>query len=384
MTVNRPRLAELADQCVKCGLCVPLCPTYRVARTEAESPRGRIAFAAALAAGAEPSASMRDHLDRCLACMTCERVCPSHVKYGEIIVGAREMTKTRRNGDRWNALLRRPRILRWALRIANAVRGLLPVRAIREAPRIPPMPTFARVDAKPSTRGRIGLFIGCVACVADRDVHAAAKHLLNALGYDVVAPPSQGCCGALALHRGDVDEAERMSAPTRRVFLDADVETVLVSASGCFGTLRDHALGGTSIRVREIHEFIAADAEFANLTFSPLPKTAALHTPCTQANVAKADGAVAKLLARIPAMHVVALPTDPRCCGEAGDYFLRHTHTSDALRAEKLDQIGATRAALLVTSNVGCRVFLDNGLRKRAQPVPVTHPIVLLAAQLEN
>ena len=93
---RRARIAELADQCVKCGLCVPLCPTYRVARTEAESPRGRIAFAAALAADpASISESMVDHLDHCLACMTCERVCPSHVRYAELIVATREELASR-------------------------------------------------------------------------------------------------------------------------------------------------------------------------------------------------------------------------------------------------------------------------------------------------
>src|ERR1700722_11152309 len=104
----RPRIAELADQCVKCGLCVPLCPTYRVANTEAESPRGRIAFAQALASGAfEPSRTMIEHLDHCLACMTCERVCPSYVRYGELIVDTRNLLResAEKNPLRWMELL---------------------------------------------------------------------------------------------------------------------------------------------------------------------------------------------------------------------------------------------------------------------------------------
>jgi len=386
----RPHIAELADQCVKCGLCVPLCPTYRVANTEAESPRGRIAFAQALASGTmAPSASMIEHLDHCLACMTCERVCPSHVRYGELIVETRNLLRSaaKKKPSRWIALLvRHPALLRLALRIADkaAVRMFAFTRMMREAPRIPEIPEFAAAKTPVASRGRVALFLGCVASIADRDVHVSARHLLKALGYDVVVPNGQGCCGALALHNGDIAGCDSVAAMTRTAFADANVETVLVSASGCFGTLRDRVFGGTKIRVREIHEFLQDDPNINRLTFKRLPHRAALHTPCTQANVARADDAVLRLLNRIPDIDITPLPTEPRCCGAAGDYFLRHPQMSDALRAQKLGQLETIAPEILVTSNVGCRVFLDNGLRQRARPIEVVHPIVLLARQLQN
>ena len=380
---RRARIAELADQCVKCGLCVPLCPTYHVARNEAESPRGRIAFAAALASNPESmSASMVDHLDRCLACMTCEHVCPSHVRYGELIVATREelVQRGRSRGSRtlqW--LVRHPTVLRAVLRGANlpVVRGFA-----REAPRIPPLPHFSSRASTSKSRGRVGLFLGCVASLADRDVHTGAKRLLEALGYEIAVPTTQACCGALALHNGDADAAVAAADVTRNAFVGVD--TVLVSASGCFGTLRDHTFAGVATRVREIHEFLSADTEFARLHFAALHKKIALHTPCTQANVAHAEATIQSLLTRIPQLEIVSMPNEPRCCGAAGDYFLRHPETAKALRSEKLDQLQGIAPDLLVTSNVGCRIFLDNGLRQRAGPVQVAHPIVLLAQQLEN
>jgi glycolate oxidase iron-sulfur subunit len=325
---------------------------------------------------------MVDHLDRCLACMTCERVCPSHVRYGELIVATRaELVRRGRSRAsrtlQW--LVRHPVWLRAVMRFAN-----FPfVRAFaREAPRIPQAPRLVSAAKTVKTRGRVGLFLGCVASLADRDVHAGAKRLLEALGYEVIVPASQGCCGALALHNGDVDTAVATSRTTREAF--SDLDTVLVSASGCFGTLRDHTFAGETKHVREIHEFLSADSDIDHLRFAPLQKKLALHTPCTQASVARADGAIRSLLARIPQLEIIQLPTEPRCCGAAGDYFLRHPDTANALRAEKLEQVASIAPDLLVTSNVGCRVFLDNGLRQRADGVSVTHPVVLLAQQLEN
>ena len=81
-----------ADQCVKCGICLPHCPTYRVTQNEADSPRGRIMLMQGLATGmlgAEPA--LQAHLDGCLTCRACEAVCPAEVPYGELIDSVREV-----------------------------------------------------------------------------------------------------------------------------------------------------------------------------------------------------------------------------------------------------------------------------------------------------
>ena len=85
------RIGEIAAQCVKCGLCLPACPTYQSQRNEAESPRGRIAIAAAVASGNAIGTDVQRHLDSCLTCGACDAVCPSNVAYEELIVGARAL-----------------------------------------------------------------------------------------------------------------------------------------------------------------------------------------------------------------------------------------------------------------------------------------------------
>lgn len=429
-------IAALADRCVKCGLCLPHCPTYRIAATEAESPRGRIAFAQALAQGKlQASASVLAHLDQCLACMACERVCPSQVRYGELIATTRVWLRDTGQASHGTRILGRlvvhTRLLGALLRVANlpglrqilqsrALRALLQPfgwdRAIAELPRLPHVAQTVRVERSgakrrevktpaisdrvgPSTsaqgayargerslasRGRVGLFLGCVAASVDRDVQVAAQAMLQRLGYEVALPIGQGCCGALGSHNGDAVQADALALALRATFANANIDTLLVSASGCFGTLRDHVFADSPIRVREIHEFLDTDACIGALKFRPLPESIALHTPCTQRNVARADGAIVRLLARIPHLHVDALPASPGCCGAAGDYFLHHPDIADSLRTQTLDRVLAEHSDRLVTSNVGCRIFLDNGLRRRQTEIPVTHPLVLLARQLEN
>lgn len=394
-------LAELTDQCVLCGLCLPACPTYRVARTEAESPRGRISLIRAVADGtlAADAGSAADHLDHCLGCLSCERACPSGVQYGRLLSLHRERTAPA--PDRQQRLLymliARPRLLRglaWLSDRLGLPRWLAPLARRRAAAggwrrwlaQIPPLPSTAALPPSlPASgeRGRIGLFLGCMASAFDRDTHAAARRLLVALGYAVVEPRGQGCCGALALQAGHRDIADSVAAPTRQAFVDAGVATVLICASGCYAGLRDLALAGSGIAVREIGEFLAADAQLAELRFAPLMQRAAVHRPCSLNNTVRAAAAVPALLAQVPGLDLVELPEQPRCCGAGGSHFLRHPALADSLRDERLDQLERSGASLLLTSNIGCRLHLANGLRERGHAVEVLHPITLLARQLK-
>ena len=395
------RLLELADQCVLCGLCLPHCPTYCMERQEAESPRGRIALAKALTLGRiDASPAALAHLDHCLACLSCQKVCPSGVRYDEIITRSRADLRARRpRPDALQRLLRNPGRLVMLARLSAFLRAErwlpwlsrrlpLPERwraLLADMPVVPLAGAPRPATIRPlSTRGRVILFRGCVASVYERDTHAAAQILLEALGYEVVVPPGSPCCGALARHAGETEAADREARITREALTAAGGDTVLVSASGCFGDLRDHVLNGATSAPEDIHAFLARDERFAGLRFRPLAMRAALHLPCTQVNVVGEVASIRALLARIPGLTLLALPEQPRCCGAAGSYFIEQPEMANRLRAEKLDQVQAQEPELLLTTNIGCRIHLGNGLRHRAAAIPVRHPLALLAQQLEN
>jgi glycolate oxidase iron-sulfur subunit len=413
-------LAALADQCVKCGLCLPHCPTYRVAGNEAESPRGRIAIARAIAVGdLAPEPVAMQHLDQCLACLSCEVVCPAHVRYEDIIVRIRARLASRRRAPDW--LARLARSPRWLTRLARLGRALhahawlprlarvfpsdsrwrallhetpqlraepLPIGSyresgvrVKEASRLPPL---AQASAPPPSRERVALFRGCVASVFDRDTHEAARILLEALDYEVVTPRPAHCCGALARHAGAVDAADSQAAGARDGLLATGAERVLVSASGCLGEVRTRVAGPTALRVDDVLGFLAADSGFASLRFRALPKRVALHVPCTQVSAGPGAGPARALLSCIPGLIVLELPLQPRCCGAAGSYFLEHPEIAGELRAQKVAQFDELEADLLLTGNVGCRMYLDNALARHEPRVRVLHPLILLAQQLET
>src|SRR5215211_5097133 len=63
--------AEYANMqaCIRCGLCLPSCPTYLLSLAEEEGPRGRVAMARALAEGhLELTPDLVEHENTCLVC----------------------------------------------------------------------------------------------------------------------------------------------------------------------------------------------------------------------------------------------------------------------------------------------------------------------------
>lgn len=405
----RRQIRSEADQCVKCGLCLPHCPTYRKTQDEGDSPRGRIALMQALAEDRLPAGGrLTVHLDRCLACRACERACPSGVHYGPLLDSARALL---RPGERPSPLQRR--LLAWAA-VGRGVRrgtgyllrfyqrsglrglarssGLLRALGLERAERLLPVRAAApgvRPDYLPprgAERGRVALFVGCMTDLFTPETLDAAIRLLTVAGYGVHLPPGQGCCGALHLHAGALTEADALARRNLAAFNALRLDAVLYTASGCGATLREYpapaAKEGFAAPVQDVTRFLAGLDWPAEVSFEPLARRAAIQDACLQRNVLRDVAPPYELLRRIPALEIVALPGNDQCCGAAGAYMLEQPELSDALRADKLAALEGCGAEILVSSNLGCALHLAAGLRARGRDIEVVHPVRLLERQL--
>lgn len=388
------KIATLADQCVQCGLCLPTCPTYGLDGNEAESPRGRIAIAAALARGdAEPTAALRIHLDHCLGCLNCERVCPANVKYGELLVETRAMIGPMKHRPRGLlTLLKQPTLLRLAARLGGAT-GMAHWKR-RLAARLPAhSPWRAALETLPDASGApkavppaavlpetttVALFPGCVASIEDADAEVSAMTLLRAAGYRVVRLPAF-CCGAIDLHGGEMQAADALAERTHATWQASGAKHLVTVTPGCLGTLR-RALPG--VAVDDPVSLLAARVD--RLRFRPLARRIALHLPCTQVNVARNEGALQKLLHAIPQLDLQVVPRAPYCCGAAGAHMLEFPERAARLREATLGQVATVAPQQLLSSNIGCRLHLAAGMDAEGRRWPHLHPLTLLAQQLEN
>ncbi|THD03767.1 hypothetical protein B1810_07755 [Panacagrimonas perspica] len=394
------RLLADADLCVKCGLCLPHCPTYRDSQHEGDSPRGRIMLVQGLVTGLiEASPRMESHLDGCLSCGRCEDVCPARVPYSHILDAGRARLAERRPArTRLTRLLgamlvsgggRAVLRVAWALYRVSGLQALMRRagvlgrgRLARLESMVPASSVLARLptSSPPSVRvasdlrESISVFRGCASDLFERDAIGAVERLLAAAGYAVQPAAGQGCCGALHQHAGLPVQASTCAQKNIAAF--ACSERVASLTTGCAATLKDYAhlapQGGAAFaaRVKEYSDWLLPRAD--RLQFAPLHKRAALHTPCTAASAMKSDAGLRALLARIPGLEVVELDRGFGCCGAAGSHFVTHPDESDRLLTPKLASIARVAPDFIISGNVGCSLHIAGGLTRQASSVP--HP----------
>ena len=238
------------------------------------------------------------------------------------------------------------------------------------------------------TLGEVALFLGCVARIVDTDALQAAIYVLTRLGYGVHVPAGQGCCGALHSHAGDAEGARALAEANQRAFAACPDLPILSVVSGCGARLLDYAGhygdAGRAVarRVIDVSAFLAQAPGWDRVEVASLRTKVAVHEPCTLQNVMRSGGAVEALLAHIPGLSSAALRGNDQCCGAAGLYFLSQPDMADALRADKLAAIRDAAPKFLVTSNIGCALFLAQGVRSFNLTTEVLHPVSLLARQL--
>ena len=388
-------LIEATTQCVACGLCVPHCPSYTVAQRESFSPRGRIMLTRAVLAGQlAPDADYQAALNSCLSCGACEAVCPNQVPYTAMRTAAlarfappalkpanRLLLRWAQHPKVWERLapwLRHWRYSRWLLRH----RPLAPWLKrngfdtwVAQLPHpLPPAPTWKSIyPAQGREKAQVQLFLGCVARALDTLTLQAAVWLLNRLGVTVHIPPQQGCCGALHHHQGHLQTSYDLARNNQAAF-QPDLP-LLSTASGCGAQLARHLP-----QHQDIITYLA-ECDWSMLTRTPLTQPIWWHLPCSQRNGLGEEKFLRTLLSRLEAPSCEPLPENTLCCGGAGLYSSTHPHLAQALQARKLAQLSATSHGYLLTSNLGCGLWLAQGLRARGMRLQVCHPVVLLAWQ---
>ena len=403
--------------CMRCGMCLPACPTYKETFLETASPRGRVALVRKLQEGElDQSERLLEYLSLCLDCQACASACPCGVNAGELVA---EFTCERKSEsglgymenlilhglvphpDRLEAsmapmrlyqnsglqkLVRTLGILKMFPKPLERMEGLLP--------HLPSRPLRQEINevtpAVGTERGTVGFFLGCVMSLIFSDASRATIKLLSSLGYKVITPRNQVCCGAPNMLGGDLAGLKDAAHTNINIFAGYDVNFIVTDCGGCGAELKKygHHLDGYapaeafSAKTRDISQLLAQHADELQAKLKPVHKKVTYHDPCHIAHCQGIRSEPRTLLKLVPGLEYAELDAADSCCGSAGTYNITKPEMSDKILQRKLDSVRSSGAEILVTSNPGCLLQLKKGLAEQLPEIKLMHLTELLAESL--
>lgn len=407
-----------ALQCMRCGFCLPTCPTFALTGRERSSPRGRVALARAVAEEQlEFTAAVRDEAFFCLDCRACTSACPSGVRAGEIMEVCRSQAQAfhplgyvgktfrefvlhkmlpspdlletsmlparlyQRLGIQW--LVRRSKVLKLGADWIDKAEGMLPELAPPLRGQLPKI-----IPARGERRGRVGFFLGCVMTLMYPQVSRQTVRVLSYQGFDVITPREIKCCGAPHLSEGDRETARQLALKNLELLMAADVEAIVTDCAGCGSALKEYeelleglvpaeTLAAFRAKIRDVTEFLV-EVGIRTLVLQEVPVTVTYHDPCHLCHAQGISAQPRTLLQAIPGVELREMNESSWCCGSAATWGLKFTEESQQVLDRKLANVAATEAELLVTANPGCQLQLAWGVREAGLPQQVVHLMELL------
>lgn len=407
-------------RCTHCGMCLHQCPTYRVLGIEAESPRGRLYQMRGVHEGrGEVTFDFAQHMYVCLACRACETACPATVRFGSLVEAARAQVEAVNAAQRpgWQKALRRlifqellphPNRLKLVGRLTQLYQRLgaqslvrrsgllkkLPGELDKREELLPTFPSrfFSANDqvypAYGEKRARVALFNGCIMPLAYGPTQEATVRVLQHNGVEVVVPSAQICCGALAIHAGERDQGKAQARRNIAAFDALKVDAIIINAAGCGVALKEYGelLANDPILAERAHQFshkVQDISEFLSALGLRQPKGAlnkrvTYQDPCHLAHGQDIRSQPRELLRAIPGLELVEMRDSDRCCGSAGIYNITNPELSSKVLAEKMGNVRATGAELIVSANPGCILQLQAGCKRNNYSAEVVHVVDLL------
>ena len=405
-------------KCSKCGACASVCPLYGEKKSEASCVRGKLRLAKAVLedeCGLSPriAAIFND----CLFCLACRENCPGGVRMDYVLLAARSLLaeanmQSKLKSFLFERMLPHKEVMDCSVKLAGVIQSMafraipessglrlrLPVRFPLEGfpvPRLTSRPFRSRfpetVTARNRMKGSVMYFSGCAANYIYPSIGEAIVYLLTALGYDVIIPPAQACCGTPALVSGLTSRMDLLMRANALAF-GRGTMPIITSCGSCGLMLKEHypelvprELRGLaqniSRRVSDISMFLEQEALAGKLK-PLLRRTTAnavtYHDPCHLSRGLQIRHAPRSLL-RLIAPDFAEMKDAGRCCGSGGTWGITHFEASRGILHKKMQSVAGTKAPVIATGCPACIMQLEGGLALEGMRGAAVHTAELLA-----
>jgi glycolate oxidase iron-sulfur subunit len=431
--------------CVHCGKCLPVCPSYNIGFNEFLSPRGRVRIVLTDYTDSLPlrAGKVRESMSACLLCGRCEKVCPNDVNIVELVANEKikleEFSNKSFSSDKLalNILKnKREILLKTALKIANipfvkkisginspmpegksfiGSRDLIFNADISLEKQPPSTLNNGKVIRKSAVEDgknifKVGYFSGCVFNGIYPQISVDTVASLTKNGVEVFVPKMQGCCGLPFISSGDLKSFKELAVNNALAFKGKKLDYIATSCASCsysINKLYPKYFNENDENYTEILDFSKKLISIWSF-FNELKKhgfeikkgklnnetEAVFHIPCHLSNMPdfKPASAYEKLIGEpgLIADKIEGLKLKPLkynyCCGNGGMFNVRHYDLSKKITKRKFEEIKEAAPQEILTSCSGCIFSLkdQSGILKHNKVIPVNHLIGIYARSLRR
>jgi Fe-S oxidoreductase len=350
-------------QCIRCGLCLAVCPTYRATLNEADSPRGRIALARAQGeTRLARSDNYADKFYRCLLCAACENICPSGARAIDVLQGTRD--------DAANHCL-------LPARLAELDRTISAEHNISSEENSGRLVWADNLPAPPSGLGKesaeLVYFVGCVGSFFPRSysVPRSIVEILETSKLDyALLGGEEWCCGYPQLINGELELAQEAMRHNVKAVRARQAKRVAFSCPSCYHIWKHvyPEVMGEELDLELLHttELLDRLLDEDKLELGEWPMTVTYHDPCDLGRKSEVYAEPRRVLKKIPGLTLIEMDenrADAHCCGGGGNLESHSAELAQQVAQQRIQQAAATGARVLVSACQQCERTLSNAAR---------------------
>lgn len=241
---------------------------------------------------------------------------------------------------------------------------------------------------------RVGLFVTCLVDLMRPNVGFASVKLLEDAGCLVNVPELQTCCGQPAYNSGDFGDTQAIAQQVIAAFEGYDY---LVAPSGsCVGMIKEHypqlfatdagwrnraeQLAGRCYEIVSfLHDVLGVDdlgiAHGGSVTY---------HDSCSGLRELGIHAQPRALLGKLSGLELREMTDSNVCCGFGGTFCVKYPKISEHLVSNKVANIAATGAQILLGGDLGCLLNIAGRMKREGRDTKVFHVAEVLAGMTDT
>ena len=239
------------------------------------------------------------------------------------------------------------------------------------------------------TKITMTLFIQCLVDGIYPEVGEAMARIFHKLGINLICPPQQTCCGQPAFNAGYRREARVAAKRFIDIFETADA--IVCPSGSCVTMVRHHypqLFEKDALWLQRARKVAAKTYELTEYLVDILgvydlgahyDGRITYHDSCHLLRNLRILEQPRKLLSKVSGAEFIEMHDSDRCCGFGGSFSVKYADISEAMVADKVNNIIVSGADTVVGCDMGCLMNIEGMLSRKGSDIKIMHIAQILA-----